>query len=60
MTSNQVQRTNINKNDFKEMINFLLFLGSTEVMHDTENLTVVEHCHDPGKIRNVEHQINKT
>ena len=19
-------------------------------MHDTENLTVVEHCHDPGKI----------
>ena len=42
------------------MINFLLFLGSTEVMHDTENLTVVEHCHDPGKIRNVEHQIIKT
>ena len=19
-------------------------------MHDTENLTIVEHCHDPGEI----------
>ena len=23
--------------------------GSTEVLHDTETLTEVEHCHDPGK-----------
>ena len=22
--------------------------GATEVMHDTEKLTDVEHCHDPG------------
>jgi len=22
--------------------------GATEVMHDTEDLTDVEHCHDPG------------
>merc|ERR1711936_268602 len=22
--------------------------GATEVMHDTEDLTEVEHCHDPG------------
>ena len=25
------------------------FLGSTEVMHDTEQLTEVEHCPEPGK-----------
>ena len=22
--------------------------GATEVLHDSENLTVVDHCHDPG------------
>ena len=26
--------------------------GSTEILHDSENLTVVDHCHEPGK-RNV-------
>ena len=30
-------------------IQIKMILGSTEVMHDTENLTVVEHCHDPGR-----------
>ena len=24
--------------------------GATEVLHDSENLTVVDHCHDPGNI----------
>ena len=24
--------------------------GATEVLHDSENLTVVNHCHDPGNI----------
>ena len=23
--------------------------GATEVLHDSENLTVVDHCHEPGK-----------
>ena len=22
--------------------------GATEVLHDSENLTVIDHCHDPG------------
>ena len=27
--------------------------GATEVIHDSENLTVVEHCHDPGKTNEI-------
>ena len=22
--------------------------GATEILHDSENLTVIDHCHDPG------------
>ena len=37
-------------NSVKAAYNEKLFVGTTEIMHDTENLTVVEHCHDPGEI----------
>ena len=29
---------------------FFSFLGSTEILHDMENITEVDHCHDPGRI----------
>ena len=27
------------------------FPGTTEIMHDSETSTVIDHCHDPGKIK---------
>ena len=29
-------------------MNHILWIGSTEILHDLEMLTEVEHCHDPG------------
>ena len=26
----------------------MLYVGFTEILHDSETLTEVEHCHEPG------------
>ena len=37
------------KMTFKIQVYCNFTTGATEVLHDTEILTEVEHCHDPGE-----------